>query len=873
MARSLSDFTARPGQDLREHTEGVVACGRALVADAGTNAYGDEWAEIIETIAWVHDIGKLTEYFQTYIRTGDRSSAYSPKLTRHSTFGGLVAAAALRTRGFEPETVASGFYSVAKHHSVLQDIPTDAYGYYNLKRPDASRRYERAQKQLDSIDETAARAADEMISEASNGAFRWEELVERGIEQVAPLIESVGPTGDDEAFYGTVLRTWSTLAASDKMDASGLTSSTDLSDLNASEDLPLQKLNDHIRALSQTPIGDDGTASEYLDDPMRGLPHDSASLDSRVAGLRTAANARATRQIQELHAEGKRIFEVTLPTGFGKTLTSLRAGLSLSQKRNSRVIYALPYTSIIDQTDEVVRDIFGVEPTDPRYTKHHHLADTRSLHQDDSPNTGRDVVHAEGWRSELTLTTFTQLLESLAGPRNTQSIKLPSLQDAVILIDEPQAISLDWWGLLGRLATYLKDEYDATIVFITATQPRILEFLDYAPTPTSLLDLQSDCVELLADNPRVEFNLHRSLTNHLSGNGTPPLSLSNAANMLRSETAGSRNVLAIVNTVGSVGALTTELGDEYLPLAADLLEYLRHVDQNGDEFDPFEYLEYLSTQHPSADRLVASLTTRLRPVDRSALLECLNRIVDPHTKTPFDDIPTLTVSTQLIEAGVDVSFDRLFRDFAPLPALVQAAGRCNRDVGGSVSRVTVWRLDSMEDDSYIPSELIYGDGSLLTPTRSVLRELREKYGECIPEAPFISSSVSNYYRRLHSAMQTANRADPLVKAFDSANGEKLRRASLVAQDYETQDVFVAVTNSEEEDIEAYVSYRDSEHWNDARRAFDRLKPTLVSVPSDGVADTDVPVIHRVSSSETMGTYDIDTGLGFFLDQGKFDVEI
>jgi len=123
--RPLSAFQARPGQSLDEHLEGVALAGQELVDDAGTNAFDDDWEEVIETIAWAHDIGKLTEYFQEYLRTGDRTTAPSVDLTYHGTFGAFVSVIALHSRGFANETIAAGFYAVAKHHSVLQNIPTD----------------------------------------------------------------------------------------------------------------------------------------------------------------------------------------------------------------------------------------------------------------------------------------------------------------------------------------------------------------------------------------------------------------------------------------------------------------------------------------------------------------------------------------------------------------------------------------------------------------------------------------------------------------------------------------------------------------------------------------------------------------------------
>jgi hypothetical protein len=98
----LSEFLARPGQSMEAHVRGVADAGSELTDGAGTNPYGDDWQDIIEALAWIHDIGKLTKFFQDYIQTGNRTAAPTVELTYHGTFGGLVAVLALGERGFRP---------------------------------------------------------------------------------------------------------------------------------------------------------------------------------------------------------------------------------------------------------------------------------------------------------------------------------------------------------------------------------------------------------------------------------------------------------------------------------------------------------------------------------------------------------------------------------------------------------------------------------------------------------------------------------------------------------------------------------------------------------------------------------------------------
>ena len=868
----LSAYTARPGQDMEQHLGGVARLGETLIHGAGTTPYDDDWDEVIEAVAWVHDIGKLTEYFQSYVETGDRTTAGQVELTYHGTFGGLVASLALAERGLSPEATAAGFYAVTKHHSVLGNFYEEVDDYHVPNTERVNDTYDLASRQLASIDETAAGAADVALRMATDGAYGWDDLADEGFDRARKTIRRLAEIVDDEEWYGCALRTWSTLVTADKMDASGLGAIEE----NGTSRLTIDKLTKRVRDLSTTTLPD-GTQSEvYLDEPGRTIPDDTASLEQRLGAIRTAANARVNQALKSGHERGERAFELTLPTGFGKTYTGLRATMQLAAKRQSRVVYALPYTSIIDQVDQQIRDVFDVSPQDAAYTKHHHLADTRSSFPTDgrdgreNPSSGRETLHAESWRSELVLTTFTQLFESVAGPQNTQSTKLPALQDAIILIDEPQAISMEWWGLIGRLVGHLTTEYDATVVLMTATQPRLLNRFPYAPTPDPLTDLGNDAVDLIADSPRVEFDLHRSLTEHFDGKA-PPLQLTEAANELVDATVGETNTLAVVNTVESAAEISMSLVDKgAVPIAGELLAHWRESDMEG--FDPVAYLGRMAERASDPELLVATLTTRLRPRDRTALIAAIDAILDPETETPFDSTPMITVSTQLIEAGVDLSFDQLYRDYAPLPAIVQAAGRCNRRFGGDPAPVTVWRLAGPEGADYVPSRLIYGDRSLLRPTRMTLETLREAAdSDTLSESAMIGQGVEGYYDALHEQRRTGDRADDLVTAFDEARGETLREASLVSSDYPTRDYLVLADDEEMAVYRRYVERRDQQEWRRARESFQALKRTLVSVPVSETPADDSPDPVDVSGSSDR--YDVETGRGVLEATVRSDTEV
>lgn len=867
--QALAAFDARPTQSLDGHCRGVAAAANALSADRGRTPFGEEWSTVATALAWSHDFGKLTPWFQVYVATGDRTQAPSAKHTYHGEVSALVTLPILNALGCSDPTAAAGFIAVAKHHSVLPNLQP-ALTEYTRSDKHIKQRLDRCDEQLQAIDEHAADAADQIISTASDGALSWDDIREIPASEYQQAIGDLIDTVNSDDFYAYSLSLWSTLVAADKSDASKLTSADNVAELTTTVRPDVSLLTQRIDRLSSTRLPSGEPARWYRRHPDADLPNASATTRQRVAAIQTAANARAKSTI-EANPETN-VFEITLPTGFGKTYTGLRAALTRAANQDSRVIYSLPYTSIIDQVDSEIQSIFGLKPHSKPYTKHHHLADTRTADSDlqtEGYSTGRETLHAEAWRSGLVLTTFTQLFESLAGPGNVQSIKLPALQDSVIIVDEPQAAPHEWWGLIGHLITACVELYDATVILMTATQPRFVEQLDETPTPTQLVGLNDACRSVLADNPRVTFDLHESLQAYFERGGEP-VSLTAAAEEVVAETTGSSNTLSVVNTVECAVSMSVTVSTaDSVALGSQLLSY--HRNRDADALAADDYLQYLADRNSGVGLLTATLTTRLRPVDRQLLIDAIGLITDPDTTTPFDEAPLVTISTQLIEAGVDISFDQLYRDFAPLPAIVQAAGRCNRSFGGPTRPVTIWRLDSPPKQEYIPSSLIYGDASLLRPTKTVLKQLLADCGTTLPESAVISDGIERYYDQLHGQLQTGDRTDELVTAFNHGEGDKLRTASLIDEEYTTIDVLVLITDSERELYTEYQNAKDTGRWQEASSKFQQLQSCLVSVPVSDDQVTEEPQVADISQDD--GIYQIETGRGIALDDSVCDVEI
>lgn len=800
---SRDEFIARPGQPLSEHLDGVTDNAKTLVPSTLETEEGNSFPRLMSTVAHLHDIGKLTTYFQNYI--GEDGRRPPKEREKHSRVGAALTFHALGEQEFTPKECLAGFYAVMKHHGTLPNI-SDAHRNWKMNDP----WFEYLQTQLKNIDANAREQADERLAIASNQTLRWDDVP---VSEPVTYKNSIGDFEPSETFYPLLLRIWSTLTCADKVDAAG--------DINL------------------------GEAVQRPDPDAISFDDDADGIQQELNRYRTNAREDVSSRLTSEEIDND-VYRLTLPTGFGKTAAGLEAGLKLASKRDSRVIYALPYTTVIDQVDVVIQDQFDVSPLGEKYTIHHHLADTRTVpgEENESVSDGTEVLYGETWQVGLVLTTFVQLFESVAGPGNLQSIKLPALQDAVIIVDEPQALSNQWWHLLSRLSTILTQKYNATLVFMTATQPRFIEEYNPKLNPTELVPNVEEHFDFLADNQRVTFTVHESLEAELQNSGDAALSAETAGETIVEEISGNpENVLVINNTVDSavkVGAAVknqseerelVDLNDQWREFVSCHPEIVVRVGREEESASSVakSFLSWLAEDVQNKDMAVMTLTAALRPGDRSILIETMRAIVDTDEATVLDELPFVVSATQLIEAGVDVSADRVYRDFAPLPSIVQAAGRCNRSFGGEMGEVTMWLMDG-EDQQ--PSRIYTYGRDRLEPAKTALRKTVGKDVTAIPEATMISSVVDQYYAELYRSDETTDQYDGLASAVDNAEGDTLREASLV-EDH-NEDALVITTDEEMAALETYLSRRETGQYHGAKEAFGTLKHLLASASEEQI---------------------------------------
>lgn len=315
------------------------------------------------------------------------------------------------------------------------------------------------------------------------------------------------------------------------------------------------------------------------------------------------------------------IFTLTVPTGGGKTLSSLAFGIRHALKHGlRRVIYVIPYTSIIEQTAREFRSTFADLSTE---IGHDVVLEHHSNFEADEQNDERSVwqLTAENWDAPLIVTTNVQFFESLYANKTSRCRKLHNIGRSVIILDEAQNLPVDYLHPCLDILKQLTEVAGCSVVLCTATQPAIGKREGDFPIG---LDLSPE--REIVPNPRQLYEDLRRVTLHRESD---PVSDSVLADRLREE----RRVLCIVNTRRHAARLFGELGQE----------------------DP-------ANLHLSA---------QLCPAHRDVVLGEVR-------KREERGEPCRLVATTVVEAGVDIDFPIVYRAMTGLDSFAQAAGRCNR---------------------------------------------------------------------------------------------------------------------------------------------------------------------------------------------------
>lgn len=379
-------------------------------------------------------------------------------------------------------------------------------------------------------------------------------------------------------------------------------------------------------------------------------------------------------------------FRLTIPTGGGKTLTSLAFALAHAQAHSlRRVVYGVPFTTIIDQTAQVFHDV--LEQDDFKVLEHHsNLEPEKSRNAGEGERQTLAELSTENWDAPVIITTTVRLFqETLFGTRTAQLRRLHNLTGSVIVLDEAQTLPTGLLTPTLDALQFLVKYCRCSVVLCTATQPALDERLGF-PALKNIRNLVDNADHFFERLKRVEYEFRTA----------EPIGWAE----LTAELSDLSQVLCIVNTRQHAQELFEELGDteENFHLSTNMVPHHRK-------------------------RVLASIRHRLRQGQ-----------------------PCRVVSTQLIEAGVDVDFPTVYRAVGPLEAIVQAAGRCNRE----------GKLQSGQVIVFVPAEHKMPRGDYEVRESLARTELAE--GRDLNKA----DAFNDYFRQVYENVSRA----PEVKVLD-----------------------------------------------------------------------------------------------------------
>ncbi len=613
-------------QLLIDHLQETSTISRQLTAKLNLGLVG-------ELLGLMHDFGKYSRKFQKYIH--DETGLFNPDLddeestsngskVDHSTAGAQWVYRELRKFG-AAQGIGELFgqmlgLCIASHHGEGLIDCLDGEG-----NPKWIERFNKTDEltHLAECEQNANEAVQQKAKELAG-----ENLIRSLLNAVKPILSDQATNNKIKEFYlGCLTRfLFSCLIDADRINSSDFE----------------REAQKEVRRLTEKP--DWQSAIDKLEAKLAGFENRYPIDEIR---------RRISDDCLKRAADSQGIYTLTVPTGGGKTLASLRYALHHAQKHNlDRIIYIIPYTSIIDQNAQAVREILGED-----WVLEHHS------NLEPEKQSWQDKLLSENWDKPIVFTTMVQFLDAWFGGGTRGARHIHPMTNAVLIFDEIQTLPVKCVHLFCNVLNWLTTFGKSTAVLCTATQPLLGESglqnfpegkgesiaargLLRLPENAEIMGKHQNLDKLFADLSRVEIRF-----NEKAGGWN----VAEAGAFLLEHFQMTQSCLFIVNTK---------------KWAQELYQYCK-----GQNVPP-EALFHLSTNQCAAHRKAIFDTIKARLKNKQ---------------------PVICISTQLIEAGVDISMACVIRALGGLDSIAQAAGRCNRH-GEKEGKGQVWVLNLQEQD-------------------------------------------------------------------------------------------------------------------------------------------------------------------------------
>ncbi|TFJ91949.1 CRISPR-associated helicase Cas3' [Lentibacillus salicampi] len=625
-----SDFAE---QSVQTHLEDVSLIARQYGNSVDLGAHA-------ELAGFLHDMGKFTQHFTTYLKNAVFKQEVTGKKIDHSTAGAkYLYDNYYDTNTLQNYVVETIGMAILSHHSGLQN-----FVQLDFKPSDYLRRV--TNEELPHYDEVV-----QNFESIKGNVEKVKALIEEATNEFREFMGKIKPLAKPIVYLNLMQKlVFSCLVDADRTNTRCFEENEEYNN-NVSKSETVFK-NGYNELMAQVTEWEQQQVT-----PINQLRNELSGKCDQFAGKSSA------------------IYTLTIPTGGGKTFASLRYALKHAQSHHkSRIIYVVPYTTILEQNAEAVRNIIK----QPEAVLEHHANVIDDDNLDDEMDYYRINNHKQlqlgrdNWDYPIIFTTMVQFLDAFFQKGTRKSRRLHNLTNSVIVFDEVQSVPYQHTELFNTAVNFLHTAGNSSIVLCTATQPAVDKM---------------DLPVVLDDNTEMVPNLN--------------------------ETVEAFRRVSFHNKVEREGWDTEQIGDFVKQLIQKLDSVLIILNTKTAAKKLYECLA------EQKDAYVVHLSTSMCPAHRKEKLTAIKR--------KLGDEKVICISTQLIEAGVDISFASVIRSLAGLDSIAQAAGRCNRnkevEIGDvylirakdeRLSKLPEIRIGGEVTENYILSDSQYAD-HLLSP--------------------------------------------------------------------------------------------------------------------------------------------------------------
>ncbi|MGC9069056.1 MAG: CRISPR-associated helicase Cas3' [Thermoprotei archaeon] len=791
-----------PNKLLYEHLHEVANLSKEIVQQKIFNdeIYNkDLLAEVAYIIGLTHDFGKATMAFQEHLFKN-----FSSELAHHSQISSLFAYYAVREYLKKKNINDSllpliAWIVVSRHHTDLKDL-LGVDSMIERTKNDLERGL--IEKQINDI-KNYNLSEIEKIYDSFDFIDIEKFLNDEWRNIFKDIRSSARRMGSLEHYFLTVFL-YSVLLDADKLNASGLVQPP--SRIMKVDNNLVDNYKEKMQIVTNTPINQ----------------------------LREKAYKEVLNNMNKIDFLKNKILTIELPTGSGKTFAALSFALKLRDKISQeygfvpKIIYCLPFLSIIDQTSKIIHDLLSLnykDITSNLILTHHHLSDViYKIKENETLDPLKSLLLIEGWHSEIIVTTFMQFFHSLITNKNSSARKFHNMINSIVILDEIQTIPHKYWNVLSETLKYLT-KYNSWIILMTATMPLIFKKEEVCP-----LVVQRDYYYKELDRVEYRFHLEEMTLDDFNKLVTK--------NILSTD----KNIMIVLNTIYS---------------SKKTYQYIRDVLK--DKLGEPKITEDGIAEFPNL--ILVYLSSNIIPKHRR---NRINKIKEAQKRK-------IIVSTQVIEAGTDISVDEIYRDFAPLDSIIQTAGRCNRHNERDHGTVNIYYLKEVKDNKSILFSYQIYDTLLLEITHELLKEY-----SLIKEKDFNLEVIPKYYEKIRNRGAFSVQCPSINEPVDLTEMlENLRFTTigncfkLIEDEYYKTDAFVNIDDDSNKILKKIELILKKEDLNEKRKEFLAIRKELF----DHVISVDKRVINIINQEKSpipvirRDYYDIETGF-----KGKSEYE-